>query len=338
MSRQEAYGYAVARIRAMELRLLDAGVMQRMVDAEDTASVLKILGETSYSSSLAAQTDGSDFDKLLESELLATYSEIDSFVPDKELVALLRLQYDFHNVKVLLKSTFNAKSGGKTRLDLLTSLGSYPIDSLVSSIETDDYTLLPYGFNTLIPLCMSVWEQSKDALEVERMLDERLYKTMLETAQKLEMAGVIDWIRTRIDGENIRTLVRLKRFGFDSAQVVPFLHSGGVIDKNIAAPLIAEPFDSWGRAVEFSDFAKVIGSIDSSNGFSELILELEKALDDFYLDRLGIYRNAQAAPENVISYLWAKEMEVKNVRMILVSKSSNGDQDSLRRLLRHGYA
>jgi V/A-type H+-transporting ATPase subunit C len=338
MSRQEAYGYAVARIRAMELRLLDAGVMQRMVDAEDTASVLKILGETSYSSSLAAQTGTSDFDKLLESELLAAYSEIDSFVPDKELVALMRLQYDFHNVKVMLKSTFNAKNGGRTRLDLLTSLGSYPVDSLVSSIENDEYTLLPYGLNTLIPQCVSVWEQSKDALEVERLLDKKMYETMLETAQKLEMKGVIDWMRTRIDGENIRTLVRLKRFGFDSAQAMPFLHSGGVIDINTMAALISEPFDSWARAVEFSDFAKVISSIDSSNGFSELILELEKTLDDFYIDRLSIYRNAQAAPENVVSYLYAKEMEIKNVRMILVSKSSNGDQDSLRRLLRRGYA
>ena len=35
MSYKEAYGYAVARIRAMELRLLDASVFTRMLDAEE---------------------------------------------------------------------------------------------------------------------------------------------------------------------------------------------------------------------------------------------------------------------------------------------------------------
>ena len=48
MSRREAYGYAVARIRAMEHRLLDANLIQRLVDSEDVAAVFKILGETAY--------------------------------------------------------------------------------------------------------------------------------------------------------------------------------------------------------------------------------------------------------------------------------------------------
>ena len=113
MSSQGAYGYAVARIRAMEHRLLDQGVLQRMIDAEDFASILKILGETSYSSALASQTGGSDFDKVLESDLHSIYEEVRTFVPDKKLVDIMRLHYDFHNVKVLLKSMFNVRTGGK---------------------------------------------------------------------------------------------------------------------------------------------------------------------------------------------------------------------------------
>lgn len=120
MSRKEAYGYAVARIRAMEQRLLDAAAFARLLDAEDTASVLKILGETSYASVLTSVSGESGFDKVLETALHDTYEEISSFVPDKELISLLRLQYDFSNVKVMLKSLFNARSGGKKRWDLLT--------------------------------------------------------------------------------------------------------------------------------------------------------------------------------------------------------------------------
>jgi len=84
------------------------------------------------------------------------------------------------------------------------------------------------------------------------------------------------WVCTRIDGENIRTLVRLKRFNFDCAGARPFLHAGGELDLDLLSSLIAEPFEGWGRTLEFSEFGKVLGSIDATGGFSELILSLEK--------------------------------------------------------------
>ena len=111
MSYKEAYGYAVARIRAMELRLLDASVFTRMLDAEDTASVLKVLGETSYAAALTSVSGEGGIDKVLETVLHDTYEEVNSFVPQKELVALLRLPYDFSNAKVMLKSVFSVRSG-----------------------------------------------------------------------------------------------------------------------------------------------------------------------------------------------------------------------------------
>ena len=138
MSYKEAYGYAVARIRAMELRLLDASVFTRMLDAEDTASVLKVLGETSYAAALTSVSGEGGIDKVLETVLHDTYEEVNSFVPQKELVALLRLPYDFSNAKVMLKSVFSVRSGGKKRWDLLTSLASYPVDKLISDVETED--------------------------------------------------------------------------------------------------------------------------------------------------------------------------------------------------------
>lgn len=337
MSRQEDYGYAVARIRAMEHRLLDSAALQRMIDAEDTAAVLKILGETSYSSVLTANAGEADFDKILESELRATYAEVRSFTPDKQLVDLMLLSYDFHNVKVLLKSIFNVRGGGKKRWDLLSSLGAYPVDDLITHIDTEDYVLLPYGLNLLVPKCIGVWEQNGDVLEVERLLDERLFDVMLEEAKNLAVTGVVDWVRVRIDGENIRTLVRLKRFGFESAKALTFLHAGGTIDTEFLASMISEPFDSWGRMLDFSDIGKVLASIEFTGEFSELILSLEKALDDFYMEKLAASRYSPNAPENIPAYLWAKEMEVKNVRMIFVSKNSGGDKEQWRRLLRHGY-
>lgn len=336
MSDQGKYGYAVARVRAMERRLLDAPVIQRLLDAEDAASVIKILGETSYASTIAANAGETDFDKILESELKSTYDEFVSFVPDKAIVDIMLLQYDFHNVKVLLKSYFNVKSGGKKRWDLLTSLGAYPSEGLITHVELEEYNYLPFGLKELVPHCIAILEQSGDAVEVERLLDKRMYELMLEEAKLLDMPGLTGWVRTRIDGENIRTLVRLKRFGYDGQGCIPFLHLGGAIPVTDLAVLANEPFESAVRALQYGEYGKFLSQIEFSGDFSELIMQLEKALDDLYLERLSVFRYSSSAPENITWYLWAKEMEIKNVRMILVSKGGKSDNESLRGLLRNG--
>lgn len=337
MSRQEDYGYAVARIRAMDHRFLDAQVIQRMLDAEDTTSVMKILGETSYAAVIAANAGESNFDKILEAELRSTYEEVRQFAPDKSLVNLMLMQYDFHNVKTVIKSIFNSRSGGKKRWDLLSSLGAYPVDDMITNIEVEDYARLPYGLNLLVPQCFSIWEQNGDVLEVERLIDKRMFEVMLEQAVDLGIQGVTDWVRARIDGENIRTLIRLKRFGFESTRVLLFIHDGGIIAPELLASFVSEPFDGWVRAIDYSEYGKLLSHIEFDGDFSELILSLEKTLDDHYLEKLSRYRYSQNAPENILLYLWAKEMEIKNIRMILVSKSGKSDNMSLRRVLRYVY-
>lgn len=335
MSDQGNYGYAVARVRAMERRFLDAPVIQRLLDAEDAAAVMKVLGETSYASTITANAGEVNFDKILESELRSVYGEFVSFVPDKALVDVMLLPYDFHNVKVLLKSYFNVKSGGKKRWDLLTSLGAYPTEELITHIELEEYNYLPFGLNELVPYCITVWEQGGDVLEVERILDRRMYAEMLEQSESLAMPGLISWVKTRIDGENIRTLVRLKRFGYDGQKTLPFLLDGGTIPAAELAALANEPFESTIRALQYGEYGELLSRLEAAGDFSELIMQLEKALDDHYLERLSGFRYNPSAPENITWYLWAKEMEIKNVRMILVSKGGKGDNESLRRLLRH---
>lgn len=339
MSRREAYGYAVARIRAMEHRLLDANLIQRLVDSEDVAAVLKILGETVYAKELALMPNSDRFEPVLEAELLSAYHEVQLFVPDENLVALCRIPYDFHNVKVLLKSTFNAKTGGKKRWDLLTALGTLPPDDLVEQVESEDFALLPYGLSTVLPQCLSVWEQTRDVFEVERLLDQTQFIALGKLAASMDEEGVTRWFCARIDAENIRNLARLKRFGYDAAKALPFLHDGGTISKELLQSILPEPFEGWARALSFSDIGGIMGRMqEAAGGFEDLIVSLEKALDEFSLQLLSTYKYTTDAPENILLYLWNKEMEVKNIRTILVSKSMKADKDKLRGLLRHGIA
>lgn len=338
MSDNKAYGYAVARIRAMEPLLLDHSVYQRMLDAEGAEGALKVLSETPYGRTLSGDASAGKYDAALEAELISTFDEFRSFVPDPELIDIFRIPYDFHNVKVAIKSVINARSGGKKRWDLMTSLGTIPTDKLTASIETEDHSFLPYGLSTVVPECLAIWDQTKDMVEVEKRLDRAMFAVMLKMAEKTGVPGVIDWIRTRIDVENIRDLLRLKRFGYDASDAASFMHEGGTVPEMTLLSIISEPFENWGRMISATGIGEVLSQIqEEDGGFDRLLVEVERALDDYCQSKLYKARYSTSAPENVLAYLWGKEQEMKNIRTIMVSKSTDSAQDETRRLMRHGY-
>ncbi|MDR3332788.1 MAG: V-type ATPase subunit, partial [Synergistaceae bacterium] len=297
MSRNEAYGYAVARIRAMESMLFDASMFQRMIDSGDLQGALKILAETGYSRGMGEGEHSSErYDSVLEFEMTRTFEELASFVPDRELIDIFRVPYDFHNVKVIMKGILKERSGGKKRWDLLTRLGSISADTLSACMESEDYVLLPYGLSSIIPACFSAWEQVGDIVEIERKLDGGMFADILLLAETVGETGVVKWVKARIDSENIRNLLRLKRFGFDSSAVAAFLHGGGTVDPGTLVSLLSEQFDSWGRALSYSDVGLAISQTPDDGDFDTLIIALEKSLDDYCSAIVERARFSSSAP------------------------------------------
>ena len=168
MAQKERYGYAVARLRALENRLLDESVLQRMIDSDTLEAALKVLGETPYSAAIMELRSPLDFDKAIENELLRSYGEAATFVPDSGLMELLRLQYDVHNVKVLVKSQILLASGEKRHLELMTKLGNIDTDKLILAVEGEEYWELPYGFDSAIPASIAAWDTNEHLLATEK--------------------------------------------------------------------------------------------------------------------------------------------------------------------------
>jgi len=331
----ERYGYTVARLRAMENRLLEDSVLQRLIDSEDLDSAMKVLGETPYSSWLMDLKSNSEFDKAIEAELDYVYSELSKFVPDQQLVELFRLPYDFHNVKVLLKSQILLKQGGERRFELLTNLGSIDTDDLILAIESEDYRFLPYGLHAELPKAILSWEQNHDLLEIEKSLDNLLYSQLRIISGKTGVHAVKDWLKGKIDAENIRNIFRLKRMDLDVSEISSFLHDGGWVSKERLVGMIGEPVESWSKVLSFADVGNVVYKVQDITDMSTLVVQAEKVLDEYTGTLLSKAKYDAFSPESVLYFLWQKEMETKNLRIILVSVSNNTDKDSVRGLLRN---
>lgn len=327
------YGYVVSRLKAMENRLVDDGVMQRVLDCDDIDSSLKVLGETSYS--LGEMKAQNEFDAVIENELLSTYCEIASFVPDADLVALCRLPYDFHNVKVLVKNLIIVKEGGERSYSLLTQLGSIDSETLILAVEGEDYKLLPHDLDRAVPKCLSAWEQTHDLQETELMLDQALFETMRAKAEKLNMPEVTEWVRVKIDAENLRTLYRLKRLGMEANEALHFLHKGGHVSPEKFVQILGEAVEGWARFLAATVLSGAFGAVQENADIESLIIDMECALDEFSVNVLGRAKYDAFSPANVLRYLAVKELEAKNLRIALVAVANGTDKELARRLLRH---
>ncbi len=331
----EQYGYSVARLRAMSGRLLEESLIQRVLESDDLETAVKVLGETSYVQWLGEQKGTLDFDRVIENELVHGYDEVQKFVPDARLVQICRLPYDFHNVKVLLKSLILAKEGGERRFDLLTPLGNIDRDVLITAMETEEYRLLPFGLHRAVPEALALWEQTKDALVMEKSLDRALFEAMGNLARETNIEAAVQWVRGRIDAENIRNLLRLKRLDIDPSDVGSFLHAGGLISKEKLLSLLPEPVESWGRSLSFSEVGDAFSHVEDSSDLSTLVVRMERLLDEYIFSVLEESKFGAFEPGYVLSFLWKKEMEAKNLRIAMVSVANDTDRSMAKGLLRH---
>jgi V/A-type H+-transporting ATPase subunit C len=320
----------------MENRFLDASFFSRLMDSETLEDALKSLGETVYSQWLAASD--TNFDRIIDSELIATCNELKQFVPDHELLDICRIPYDFNNVKVILKSLFKAREGGERRYDLLSRLGAVDTDSLIMALEGEEYGHLPYGLEDVIPRCWAAWEQSKDSRQAEILLDGQLFAAMRALAEtleeKLKTPAILRWVEHRIDAENLRNAARLSRMNVDSAAALAFFHKGGTIRPDDVARLMGEPRESWGKILFHTDIGPVLEAVQDRD-VQTALTETSKVLDEYLIRALEKAKYG-FSPENVILYLLCKEEEARNLRIVLVCVANGLNREFARRLLRHG--
>jgi V/A-type H+-transporting ATPase subunit C len=236
---------------------------------------------------------------------------------------------------VLVKNFIQVKEGGERSYRLLSNLGSIPTDDLILAVEGEDYKLLPHALDLAVPRCLSVWEQTHDLQETERVLDEAMYKVMSDKAAALNMPHVTEWVKMKTDAENLRTLYRLKRLGTEAAEALKFIHKGGSFSPERFVQILSEPIEGWGRFLAASSLSGVFSSAQESTDIENTIIDMERALDEFSVKVLGSAKYDAFSPSNVLLYLCTKENEAKNLRIALVAVANGTDKDLARRLLRH---
>lgn len=337
---ETTFAFAVGRLRVLETKLIDTQRFDRMVEAASAAEVYRILSETDYAESLALSEDVFDFETMLVAETKRFYDYVASFVPQDAVLDALRIRYDFHNLKVLLKQRL---LGEAVHEDALFSIGTVAADLLSAGLELHFFGL-PTGLDPVfieaIEGAVSAYRASGDPQKIGMSLDRSLFLCGTRIAKQSKNEMLIGIWQAWVDLANFKSFARAAR----ASQPAEFLRStllpGGLVSTEEMLALYLPELASAESLVTFAArtrYQNVVGRGMRQFFESGNLTLYEKLADNFVLGLLLPARRISLGFEPVIMYVLLRENEIKNLRIVLTGKINGLPSESIRERLRDVY-
>lgn len=336
MERNFKYTYAVSRIRYLENELLPLAFFNRLIGAGSLAEIKKILGETVY-----GLKEVEDFDVLWEDELKRTSNILKEILPGKRLKDFFAYSYDIFNVKILFKNKLLAKRGSRKNWDVLIDMGTIPIDKIISIIENEQYVYLPFyrkdGVYILMDLLDKLDKAELDTRFIDLYLDKLYFHFMLGEAKSLNEPFLVEYIKTLIDLTNITTFFRARLAARPKTFLVDVLIPGGFVDKDRLLEVYQDSLDSLLKLLYYSPYGDMVEKAVAVFEQHRDISSVEKLRDDYLIQFMKRARYVMFGIQPIVAFMVAKDMEVKNLRIIITGKQAGLSESILKERLRNVY-
>lgn len=314
-SKNPDYVYTTGRIRGLETYLLKEADFSRLKEVKRVRESLEILSKIfPYSESIRGVEKEEDFEIGLEEELRRTYLDLRSFCPEPDLVDLFWIRYDFHNLKVLLKTYLHPESSSE---DLLSSTGTQNIETLKKAIFKKDFFDLSLDFNNLLKRVLPLVEDNPRPQFIDTLLDRELFQWIFRGLGEFKDYFLTELRQRLIDYFNIKTFLRIKFWGEKEKFYEEVLIEGGGIPKSKFLILSRQPAEALIDKLDNADYKEAVKKALEEWEEKKSLFTLDHFFEEYLLDwtKNGFYITFGREP--LINYIFLKEREIRILRSIL---------------------
>ncbi|PXW91828.1 V/A-type H+-transporting ATPase subunit C [Streptohalobacillus salinus] len=321
-------------LRVYETQLLTREDYEKMLRAENLSEALEALKSTEYLIDEQELLEHKTFDGFLMQRLKNLYEELYSVTPDSEVVQIYTLRYTYHNLKVLLKQKFTDQD----LEHLLIHIGKYPVSTLRHLVNTGQSDELNPIMIEGVTGAIEDFETYGRLETADVFMDTYYYKHMRAITDRLNNATITKMADAMIDLDNLSTVVRSINQNKSRSFLHTVLSSSGTIPKkalidaaddgaiNVLNSLYLDK--TYSKRLE----AVVVESKDNINP-----MVLDKVIDEIVDDLMEEAKYQAFGPMPVMAFMFAIEKEVTNIRLILVGKDNQIDEDIIRERMRPIY-
>ena len=302
------YTYAVARVRVLEKNLIPRTFFDRLAEANEVADFLKFLQETPYSKYLADVRDEDTFENMLIAERREVLNTFDDLCQDEPLKAKAHARFDFHNIKVLLKSRIEEKDFDFA----LSEDGIVPIEDLKAIFKDEKYSWLPEHLTRAVEAGITAFYQNKSYQDLSTAVDREMYRFLTTPMTDNDFFAI--YHRLESDLVNIRTFLRLHNL--DSAdQIKNYLLDTGFLDTSI---FLSEEPEGLLDKLSYTPYGKLYE--EGLKAFKDTgSLRIYERLMKSYLNGfLRETRKIDMGIEPLVAYLYFKFEEIRALRITFI--------------------
>lgn len=313
------YTYALGVIRAREVRLISRKRFEELLSSEDVNELIAALHDTDYGQYLR-NVGKAGFEEALEEAKIALYNDIEKLINDVEIMKVLRAKYDFHNITVLLKG----KIAEKDFSDKCSPLGSIPVPELEQIFKEEKYGQLPGYLKRAVEAGIEVYYSTDHN---PQYLSFAIDSVMASTLTSYSENSFLDtYYRLWVDLTNLKTILRL----FFLQKYQELIGFAVLYGGNIGGEAIKK------ARMENADSLEIIyrGTIyNSLLEWKDSFSILEKESENLLLSYLKSVAFESIGVEPVISYLFVRENEIRNLRTIFIGKTNRVEENLIKERL-----
>lgn len=316
------YAFCVARIRALETRLLTKQDISALIHQQDYDSALGRLIQLGYSSA------DDDADAIIKKQGEQLNKLLNESVPDKSELDALYILNDYFNLKALVKCVAENKNPESyfiypTIIDL-SDFNENTAGNSFAFLEDEYRVVAEEAFN----MALKTENGRFSDVIIDRAAIDALGK--YSESKKSGLLGEICAFQG--DTANIRIALRCAATGQDSEYVSAAIGKCNKLDRD----KLIKACDSGVDALE-----QYLGATEYKNGLEVYRTSpsaFEKWCDDEVINitKSAMYTSFGFAP--VVSYFYRKNLEIKTVRMILSALKSDIDREIIEERVRSVYA
>ncbi|MBR9699542.1 hypothetical protein GOV09_03755 [Candidatus Woesearchaeota archaeon] len=328
--------YTYVRTAVMRTLLIPKADYKKLMKMS-LAEISNYLGETQYSkemNELGVRYSGLELiEQALNKNFKHTIAKLKRISPDyfNDVIDAYLLKFDIDNIKVVLRAKAIDLPDEELKA-LLLPIGLLSEQDLDLMRKKENEEMFKSAKPPLNEFYLRYKElPSKQLVDVETALDHFYFRTLLDFAKNIPRQGKLfrEFLVSIIQTTNLLTFFRLKKENFASDEIKK--HIFFTLDRSdnvfMRSLLKAKTKEEIHRLIAKSPYP--IKEIDESS-----LIPLEIALNQYLFRKTLLFQHQNPLSVNVIlSYLFAKEIEIRNIKSIVKAKNFGMDMEKVEPLV-----
>ncbi|MBD3314122.1 ATP synthase A1 subunit C [Candidatus Woesearchaeota archaeon] len=336
--------YTYARVAVMRSKLVKRDDYSRLMKMK-VSEITKFLQETEYKKEIdemAVNYSGVELVELaLNRNLVRNFQKLKR-IAEYEGLRLVMQEYmkrrDIWNLKTILRGKFSGQDENSIK-DMLIPVGllSEPsMDALLKKESVDEIiNEMPYLSKEAVKEASEYFREHKSLFAAENLLDRAYYTNALDFSRRIKRQGIVfrEFIEEEVDVVNVKAILRLKKQGMKKQDIISSLIPSGTLSHSDIEKLSgAEDLDSAVSMLDRMGYAKILK--DAYDKSKKDISEIERRLNKSLLDKTILLLHTHPLSVDVIlGYMFAKDIEIKNIRTIIKAKQLGIDDEFVQKEL-----